>query len=52
MESLENIPKSKLMKVNITNEKYYCFDVIALRNFIFQKQNEKYKNFYTNAEFW
>ena len=51
MESLDNIPKSRLIKVNKINDKYYCFDVIALRNFIFQKQNDKYKNPYTNTEF-
>ena len=51
MESLENIPKSRLIKVNKVNEKYYCFDVMLLRNFIFQKQNDKYKNPYTNTEF-
>ena len=51
MESLENIHKSRLIKVNKINDKYYCFDVIALRNFIFQKQNEKHKNPYTNTEF-
>jgi hypothetical protein len=51
MEELKNIPKGKLIFVNKANGKYYCFDVIALRNFIFQKQNDKYKNPYTNAEF-
>ena len=51
MERLENIPKSKLIKVSKVNDKYYCFDVMALRNFIFQKQNDKWKNPYTNIEF-
>jgi G:T-mismatch repair DNA endonuclease (very short patch repair protein) len=51
MEELKNIPKGKLIFLNENKGKYYCFDVIALRNFIFQKQNDKYKNPYTNTEF-
>jgi len=51
MEPLENIPKNKLIKVSKVNDKYYCFDIVALRNFIFKKQNDEYKNPYTNKEF-
>ena len=51
MEPLENIPKSKLIKINKIADKYYCFDVVALRNFIFKKQNGKCMNPYTNTEF-
>jgi hypothetical protein len=51
MEELKNIPKGKLIFLNENKGKYHCFDVIALRNFIFQKQNDKYKNPYTNTEF-
>jgi hypothetical protein len=51
MEDLKNIAKIKLVMLNEINGKYYCFDVIALRNFIFQKQNDKFKNPYTNTDF-
>ncbi len=51
MEYLKNIAKIRLIMLNEINGKYYCFDVIALRNFIFQKKNDKYKNPYTNTEF-
>ncbi len=51
MEELKNISKGELIFLNKVNGKYYCFDVIALRNFIFQKQNNKYINPYTNTKF-
>jgi hypothetical protein len=51
MEDLKNIAKIKLIMLSEINGKYYCFDVIALRNFLFQKKNDKYINPYTNTEF-
>jgi hypothetical protein len=51
MEDLKNIKKIKLIMLNEINGKYYCFDVIALKKFIFQKHNNEYKNPYTNTEF-
>jgi hypothetical protein len=51
MEELKNIQNGKLVFLNGNKGKYYCFNVIALRNFIFQKQNDKYINPYTNTEF-
>jgi hypothetical protein len=50
MEELKNVPKKKLIMIDEHNGKYYCFDVITLRNFIFQKQNNKYENPYTRSE--
>jgi hypothetical protein len=51
MEELKNIPKSKLILLSEIKGKYYCFDTIALKQFIFEKQNNTYKNPYTNTEF-
>jgi hypothetical protein len=55
MEELINIQKKKMIMLDEYNGKYYCFDVVALRNFIFQKQkqklNNKYINPYTEREF-
>ena len=50
MDSLTEIPKEKLILINKKNELYDCFDVLPLRNFLFQKQNNKYLNPYTRSE--
>jgi hypothetical protein len=51
MEELKEIPKKKLIQLNEQNGKYYCFDILALREYIFKKKNNKYINPYTTIKF-
>lgn len=51
LENLWNIPKGRLVMLDGFDKKSFCFDIIALQNFIFQQENlEKFefKNPYTN----
>ena len=51
MEEIKDIPKEKLVLIDKVGEKYYCFDVLILRQYLFKKGNNVYKNPYINKEF-
>jgi hypothetical protein len=52
MENLKNVPKGRLVFLNENKGKSYCFDVIALKNYMSKKtKNEMHKNPYTNMNF-
>jgi hypothetical protein len=46
---LLGMPIKKLIKVQASNNKYYCFDIIVLRQYVSQKN--EYVNPYTNTKF-
>ena len=43
-EDLKDIPEQKLVLINEHNGMFDCFDVVALRKFLFEKKREEYLN--------
>ena len=49
-EPIENIPKEKLIMINEYNGLYDCFDLLSIRQLLFQQKNNVYLNPYTRTE--
>jgi hypothetical protein len=51
LDELKEIPIKKLIQLSRYKDKYYCFDVLYLKEYIFKKESDKYINPYTKIKF-